>query len=122
MKRNPKSYASEPQTTLAIDEINLADPDFWLRDDFYGALALLREHKPISWHEHPEAGKGFWAFLDYEDIIEVNRDWETFSNKYGVRIHHDPGTRLRPGTGALIELDPPHHTVNRGRVSKGFTP
>lgn len=113
---------SEPQTTLCLHEINLADPDFWLRDDFHGALALLRKEQPISWHEHPASGKGFWALLDYEDIAEVNGDWETFTSKYGVRVYHDANTKVRPGTGALIELDPPDHTVNRKRVNKAFTP
>lgn len=111
-----------PQTTLALDDINLANPDFWLRDDFHGALALLRKEKPISWHEHPASGKGFWALVDYDDIAEVNQDWEVFSSKYGVRAYHDPNTRVRPGTGALIELDPPSHTVNRRRVNKAFMP
>jgi methyl-branched lipid omega-hydroxylase len=116
------SLGSNLQTSLSLDEINLADPDFWLRDDFHDALAMLRQERPISWHEHPEAGKGFWALLDYEDIAEVDKDWEAFSSKYGVRVYHDAGTRVRPGTGALIELDPPHHTVNRKRVSKALTP
>ncbi len=112
----------ELETTLALDEINLADPDFWLRDDFHGALALLRTERPISWHEHPASGKGFWALLDYDDIAEVDKDWEAFSSKYGVRVYNDAGTKVRPGTGALIELDPPYHTVNRKRVSKAFMP
>ena len=113
----------ELKTTLSIDEINLGDPDFWLRDDVDGALAMLRESRPISWHQHPAAGKGFWAFVDYEDIAEVNRDWETFSNKNGTKVYHDADSdRVRPGTGALIELDPPVHTVNRSRVHRAFTP
>lgn len=109
-------------TSLQLEEINLADPDFWLRDDFHGALALLRKEQPISWHEHPESGKGFWALVDYEDIAEVNKDWEAFTSKYGVRVYHDANTKIRPGTGALIELDPPDHTVNRKRVNKAFMP
>ncbi|MFC6282805.1 MULTISPECIES: cytochrome P450 [Polaromonas] len=114
---------SEPQTNLSLDDINIADPDFWLRDDFYGALAMLRRERPISWHEHPESGKGFWALVDHEDIAEVDRDWETFCSKYGVRVYNDAdANKTRPGTGALIELDPPNHTTNRKRVSKAFTP
>ena len=112
----------EPQTSLAIDEINLANPDFWLRDDFHAGVALLRKERPISWHEHQECGKGFWALLDFEDIAEVDKDWEGFSSKYGVRVYHDADTKIRPGTGALIELDPPYHTVNRKRVNKAFMP
>ncbi|MGR9235081.1 cytochrome P450 [Rhizobium leguminosarum] len=110
-----------PTTTLSLDEINIADPDFWLRDDVDGALALLREQRPVSWHEHPAAGQGFWALTDSEDIAEANSDWTKFVSRHGVRIDHDPGT-LHPGTGALVELDPPKHTANRARVNSVFTP
>ncbi len=48
-----------PTTTLALDEINLAAFDFWLREDVHGALATLRRERPIAWHEHPDSGKGF---------------------------------------------------------------
>jgi len=112
----------EHQTSLGLDEINIADPDFWLRDDFHGALAILRQERPISWHEHPEVGEGFWSLVDHEDIAEVDRDWRAFTSKYGVRVYHDAGTKIRPGTGALIELDPPEHTVNRKRLSMAFSP
>ena len=105
-----------------VSEVNLGDPDFWLRDDFHQALAALREVAPISWHEHPEAGSGFWSLLDYEDIAAASSDWETFASRYGAKVYHDPGTGVRTGIGALIELDPPEHTANRRRVSAGFTP
>lgn len=112
-----------PPTTLDLDEINLADPDFWLRPDYHDALAKLRAARPVSWHEHRDSGKGFWAFLDYEDIIAVTRDWEAFSSKHGIRVHHDAGTgQVRPGTNIMIEMDPPEQTANRKHVSAGFTP
>ncbi|MFD5655864.1 cytochrome P450 [Streptomyces hirsutus] len=116
-------YEPNPPTGLGIDEINLADPDFWLRDDYHAALTVLRDERPISWHEHPDSGKGFWSFVDYEDIVEVTRDWENFSSKYGIRVHHDHGSgQVRPGTNIMIEMDPPEQTANRRHVSRGFTP
>ncbi|WP_342661640.1 Methyl-branched lipid omega-hydroxylase (plasmid) [Rhodococcus ruber] len=120
---NAPTYDPNPPTELTVDQINLADPGFWLRDDYHAALTLLREHKPISWHQHPDSGKGFWSFVDYDDIIEVTRDYEHFSSKYGIRVHHDHGTgQVRPGTGIMIEMDPPEQTRNRRHVSRGFTP
>ncbi|GII87559.1 linalool 8-monooxygenase [Sphaerisporangium siamense] len=117
------TISEDRATRLAIDEINLADPDFWLRDDYHDALTVLREERPISWHEHPESGAGFWAFVDHADIAAVTQDWKNYSSKYGMRVHHDWGTgQLRPGTGVFIEMDPPEHTANRKNVSVGFTP
>ena len=116
-------YEPNPPTTLALDEINLANPDFWLRDDYNDALTKLRNARPISWHEHLESGKGHWALLDYNDIVEVTRDWTRFVNKYGTRVQHDYGSgQIRPGTGVMSELDPPQHTTNRAQVSQAFTP
>lgn len=110
-------------TDLTVDEINLADPDFWLRADYHAALAKLRDERPITWHEHPDSGRGFWSFVDYEDIVEVTRDWQHFSSKYGIRVHHDPDSGVvRPGTNIMIEMDPPEQTENRKHVSAGFTP
>lgn len=103
-------------------EVNLGDPDFWLREDHHQKIAELRESSPIVWQEHPAAGKGFWSLLDYEDIAAASADWETFASRFGAKVYHDPGTGVRTGIGALIELDPPQHTVNRRRVSPGFTP
>lgn len=112
-----------PPTDLGLDEINLADPEFWLRPDYHAALGKLRDERPIAWHEHPDSGKGFWSFVDYDDIIAVTRDWEQFSSKYGIRVHHDHGNGVvRPGTNIMIEMDPPAQTQNRKHVSAGFTP
>lgn len=110
-------------TDLTVEEINLADPNFWLRPDYHAAVAKLREESPITWHEHPDSGRGFWSFVDYEDIVEVTRDWQHFSSKYGIRAHHDPGSGVvRPGTNIMIEMDPPEQTENRKHVNAGFTP
>ncbi|WP_305094309.1 cytochrome P450 [Prescottella sp. R16] len=112
-----------PATELGLDEINLADPDFWLRPDIHDALARLRADQPIAWHEHPDSGKGFWSFVDYDDIVAVTRDWQHFSSRYGIRAHHDAGSgQVRPGTGIMIEMDPPEQTANRKHVNAGFTP
>jgi cytochrome P450 len=115
--------ARQLSTDLALDDINLADPDFWSRDDHDLAIAKLRAVQPIVWHEHPECGKGFWSFLDYQDIREVSRNWQVFTSRYGTRAHHDPDQgKVRPGSNAMIEMDPPEHTHHRRLVSKGFTP
>src|SRR5262245_44581742 len=109
-----------PATSLELDEINLASFDFWLRDDFHGALAKLRRERPIAWHQHPDSGKGFWSLTRYVDIAAATRDWETFSSAYGIQVMTDfQGlSKIRP----MITADPPRHTKLRGVVNRGFTP
>jgi len=111
------------QPSSSVEAANLADPDFWLGDTVHNDLARLRRENPISWHEHPESGRGMWSVVRHDDICEITRDVETFVNRHGVRPHHDadsPGL-IQPGTGVMQTMDPPNHTVNRKFVSPSFT-
>src|ERR1700761_9352997 len=88
------------QAALALNDINLADPDFWSRADVYPALAALRRESPVTWHTHPESGPGFWSVVRHRDIEAVSRDVTTFASRYGTRAHHaTDGSTVRPGAG-----------------------
>ena len=67
------STVPTPTTALTLDEINPASFDFWLRDDVEGALAKLRHERPVSWHQHPDSGKGFWSITRFDDVAAANR-------------------------------------------------
>lgn len=102
---------------------NLADPDFWLADGVDEELARLRDEEPISWHEHPDSGRGMWSVVLHEDIRQIGKDYERFVNRHGVRPHHDSGRGLiQPGTDVMITMDPPAHTANRRYVNPSFVP
>ena len=117
------STVPTPTTTLALDEINLASMDFWLRDDVEGALAKLRHERPIAWHQHPDSGKGFWSIMRFDDVAAATRDWETFSSAYGIQAMMDPeDMSYMAATRSMISTDPPRHTKLRSVVNRGFTP
>ena len=117
------SIVPTPTTTLALDEINLASFDFWMRDDVHGALAKLRRERPIAWHQHPDSGKGFWSLTRFDDVAAVTRDWQTFSSAYGIQAMMDPEDIERMGAiRSMISTDPPRHTKLRAVVNRGFTP
>ena len=117
------STVPTPTTTLALDEINLASMDFWLRDDVEGALAKLRHERPIAWHQHPDSGKGFWSIMRFDDVAAATRDWETFSSAYGIQAMMDPeDMSYLAATRSMISTDPPRHTKLRSVVNRGFTP
>lgn len=112
-----------PTTALGLDEINLASFDFWLRDDVDGALAKLRRERPVTWHQHPDSGRGFWSLTRYDDIAAATRDHETFSSAFGIQVMTDPEDMERLGAiRSMISTDPPRHTKLRGVVNRGFTP
>ena len=118
-----------PETSLSVDEINLADAAFWLRDDREGAFAKLRRERPVSWHEPPEdnapfVGRGFWALTRAADLLEVSRDTETFSSAQGITLADQPEVpdEVRRVFDSMIQSDAPRHPKLRRLVAKGFTP
>jgi len=111
-----------PTTTLGLDEINPGSFDFWLRDDLHGALAKLRQERPVAWHEHPDSGRGFWSLTRYADIAAATRDWETFSSAGGIQVMTEVEDTDRFQIRSMIATDPPKHTRLRSLVNRGFTP
>jgi cytochrome P450 len=110
-----------PTTSLALDEIDLGNPDTMLRDDVDGIFRKLRLERPIGFDpEFPAAGlppgPGFWSVTRHRDVARVNSDWETFSNLPAV------GIPTYPTRQSLISMDPPVHTKFRLIVNRGFTP
>ncbi len=106
---------------VALDEIDLMNLDVWEQGVPYEWFGLLREQAPLWWQEE-ERGNGFWVFTRYDDIVQMSKDWETYSSELG-------GTSLQDLTPEEIELrksmldtDPPAHTRMRAIVNKGFTP
>lgn len=108
-------------TTLAVDDINLASNDTFMRPDIEGIFEKLRHEKPVSWHQHPDSGtQGFWAVVRHDDIMAVNRDAATFSNRQGIQVMIENDTP-RAGKGSMIEMDPPQHSRYRKIVAGAFT-
>jgi cytochrome P450 len=117
-----------PTTSLAVDEIKLADVVFWSlpEADREGAFALLRRERPVSWHEEFEypdlpKGPGFWAVTRWEDVWTVSRTPDVFVSGHGTSIGDLP-LELREFFGSMINMDAPRHTKLRLLVNKGFTP
>ena len=50
----------------------------------YDWLALLRREAPVFWQPEHE-GRGFWALTRYDDVVQVSKDWETYSNELVAR-------------------------------------
>jgi cholest-4-en-3-one 26-monooxygenase len=102
---------------VAVDDIDLLDPDLFVTGQHHEAFRRLRAEDPLHWH--PEPGRsGFWCVTKHADLVQVNRDAHTYSSmRGGTHIWDDVGTE-----GMLIDADPPEHTRYRLLVNKGFTP
>jgi cytochrome P450 len=76
---------------------------------------------------------GIFHVASYDLVLEVVRDFETFSNRFAAAMggaaqgSGDPELdRLRaeavPGVDTMLTADPPEHRRFRGLVNKAFTP
>jgi cytochrome P450 len=77
------------------------------------ALRYLRTHEPVWWWPGGEC----WVVTSYERIVEMNRDFNTYSSAGGVV---PPGVGMNPSV--LLAMDPPLHTEYRRMVIRSFVP
>jgi cholest-4-en-3-one 26-monooxygenase len=89
----------------------------------YDVFRDLRDHDPVSHHEHPLWDDGYWAVTRHADVQRVSRDWNSFHNAPNPFLPGDGELVDESGSSLLmISLDPPEHTKLRKLISSGFTP
>jgi methyl-branched lipid omega-hydroxylase len=117
-----------PTADLSLDDIKLADVEFWTRPDREreAAFAMLRAERPVSFHEEFEypglpKGPGFWSVTRWEDVWTVSRNPDLYISGKGSNIGDIPAELLE-FFGSMINMDAPRHTKLRLLVNKGFTP
>lgn len=100
-------------------QLDLTQPGFYLRPDYFEVLAALRERAPVF-----PTLDGSWAVTRYEDIRTVSRDPERFVSGRGVLINDPLRAEGSGGLGAfsVLHLDPPVHALYRKVVNRQFTP
>lgn len=109
---------------LSLNDVNLADPDLFVRGYPLDVWRLLRHEAPVHWNEGNAYLTGFWSITRYHDIIAVSRDTDTFISSKGITMGANPEVES-PAAGLnkmLITIDPPRHVRLRRLVNKGFTP
>ena len=106
---------------LVLDDVDLTDLDVWEQAVPYAWLTLLRREAPLHWQ--PEAdGRGFWVFTRYDDVVQVSKDWQTYSSEVGGTSLEDLTPEEVEARKSMLDTDPPAHTRLRALVNKGFTP
>ncbi|MBI4515462.1 MAG: cytochrome P450 [Deltaproteobacteria bacterium] len=107
---------------MNLADVDLFDPDSYVRGVPYETFRLLRRQAPVFWHRETN-GSGFWAVTKYHDVVAVSRDPKTFSSaKKGVFVFDPPPDELERMQLMMLNMDPPKHSKVRGLVNKGFTP
>jgi cytochrome P450/nitrite reductase/ring-hydroxylating ferredoxin subunit len=115
------TVAAPDTTGLVVDDVDLDDLDVWEQRVPYEWLTLLRREAPLHWQSEP-SGAGYWVFTRYDDVVQVSKDWETFSSELGGTSLQDLTPEEIEARKSMIDTDPPAHTRLRALVNKGFTP
>ena len=106
---------------LALDDVDLTDLGVWELGVPYEWLTLLRREAPLFWQEEKD-GHGFWVFTRYDDIVQMSKEWETYSSETGGTSLEDLTPEEVEARKSMLDTDPPAHTRLRALVNKGFTP
>ena len=77
-----------PQTTVAFDDIDLADHDSFSDATPYEWFARLRREAPVWCHPAPSDGSlpPSWCLTRHDDIAAVSHDHRRFSSRHGASL------------------------------------
>lgn len=105
---------------LSLDEINPYNPHLFREDRWQDHFARLRREDPVHFNELGSAGR-YWSVTRWDDVRQVDGDWNTFSSADGITLSSPVGTQRRQNidlvaSTSFISLDPPRQTEQRKTV------
>ena len=106
---------------ITLDEIDLVDPDNYVEGIPHEWFAYLRKEAPVSWQREPAPNRGFWAVTRYDDLVEVHRNWQTFSSELGAVSLEELDDEQLEIRKTMIDTDPPRHSALRAICTKRFS-
>src|SRR5438270_2583575 len=89
-------------------DIDLVSGDFWGRNP-HEAMTWMRANEPVFWDGR------VWGIAKYDDVKQISKQPELFSNAGGIRPESGP-------VAMMIDMDDPEHVKRRKLVNRGFTP
>ena len=110
---------------MRIAEVELQDPDVFVRGVPHDAFRVLRKEAPVYFQKESgdRRGRGYWALTKHEDVIAVSKDPARFSShRGGTNIEDYEEEDLSAIQMMMVNMDPPQHNQFRRLASTGFTP
>jgi cytochrome P450 len=107
--------------SLPIDQINPANPQYFVDNTVEHYFERLRRDDPIHLAQSPIYGP-YWSVTKYQDIMAVDTNHAVFSSEWalgGITLFDPPADQRLP---MFIAMDPPKHDVQRLAVSKIVAP
>ncbi len=118
--------SSTEQDQTPLDQILVGDLANFADGPPHDLFRRLRTQCPVHWteriSEYPDED-GFWSVTTADDVLEVSRDWQTFSSALGgFTATKDAGVPLELQQAMFIGMDPPKHDRLKALFQRGFTP
>ncbi|MFB0847088.1 cytochrome P450 [Paenibacillus oleatilyticus] len=112
--------ASIDFSQVNIRDVNLLDPYLYSHGEPHAVWAALRHQAPVHWQQVDDK-LGFWSITKYRDVVQVLKDYKTFTSERGNLLSllgkDDPS-----GGKQMAVTDPPRHTQMRRAMHQFFTP
>ncbi len=101
--------------------LDITDPDVYRAGVPHATFERLRRDEPVSaGGRNTTTAAGSGPITRYRDIVDLNRDFKTFTSSQGIRLEEMDDEELA-ARKTMMEMDPPEHTRLRRLVQGGFT-
>ncbi|MGN6160089.1 MAG: cytochrome P450, partial [Marmoricola sp.] len=110
----------EKPAYVPLDEVDLADPDRFVTNQAWGMFDTLRDEDPVHFQPEHDGGKGFWAVTRHADIVEVDKDAETYTSSKFVNLE-EVDDDLQDIRRSILETDGTRHRALRKLIAREFT-
>jgi len=105
-------------TDLDLTEIDVSNPFLWRQGAWEPYFRRLRDEAPVHYRADSAFGP-FWSVTRYDDIVRVDKDFETFSAEPQIILGAPPeGLDIE----MFIAMDPPRHDQQRAAVQGVVAP
>lgn len=103
---------------VALTDIDMSNPFMWRQGQWGPYFNRLRDEAPVHFRANSAFGP-YWSVTRYDDIITVDKDFETFSAEPQIVIGAPPkGLDVE----MFIAMDPPRHDEQRNAVQGVVAP
>jgi cytochrome P450 len=108
----------------SIPGLDIVSHDVYERAMPFDAYDRFRREAPVAWvAEGPHNGHhgaGFWSLTRWQDVVDVHKDWRTFSSELGGTEIEEMEADAIAARRTMLETDPPRHTRLRQLVNPAF--
>jgi cytochrome P450 len=104
--------------TVPLEDIDVSQRELWSENKKYPFFKRLRDEAPVHYCKDSEFGP-YWSVTRYDDIMEVEQNWDSFSSEPAIVIQ-DPEEDFE--LPMFIAMDPPKHDEQRKTVQGVVAP